>query len=331
MRPVADFDASKPSIPRVIDYLQGGKDNFAADRAFVDEGLRWVPDLPEVVRANRDFLGRVVRHLAADCGIEQFLDIGTGLPTAENVHEVVHRVNPAGRVVYVDNDQVVLTHARALLADSSNVAVAEGDLRKPESILSAPQVRELIDFTRPVAVLMVAILHFVTDEQSPSAIVGRFRDMMAPGSYLAISHAEYRRHLAKPASMYRRMASEPVVLRSRADIARYFDGFELLGAGVVPVSRWQPEVTGAPARHSLAALRACTSIAAKRGARRRQAPEAAGKALRAQRSSEPEGGEEPAAEEVWFAAGVGRKPGRTAPLDGTGSRPRLTAPADSTD
>ena len=140
------FDPNVPNVARVYDYVLGGKDNFAADRAFVDKGIRWVPDLPLVVRANRDFLGRVVRHLAADCGIDQFLDIGTGLPTAENVHQVVHRVNPAGRVVYVDNDQVVLTHARALLAGSSNVAVAGGDLRDPEGILRAPQVRELIDY-----------------------------------------------------------------------------------------------------------------------------------------------------------------------------------------
>ena len=311
------FDPKVPNVARIYDYILGGKDNFAADRAFVDEGLPWVPDLPEVVRANRDFLGRAVRHLAADCGIEQFLDIGTGLPTAENVHEVVHRVNPAGRVVYVDNDQVVLTHARALLAGSSNVAVAEGDLRNPESILSAPEVGQLIDFTRPVAVLMVAILHFVTDEQAPSEIVRRFRDMIAPGSYLAISHAEYRRHLAKPASMYRRMANEPVQLRSRAEIARFFDGFELLGPGVVPVSRWQPEAVEAPGRHSRGALRACASIAAKRGAKRRRAPEAAAKALRAQQGGEPEDGQEAAADEVWFAAGVGRKPVRTGPAEST--------------
>ena len=240
------FDPSVPNVARVYDYVLGGKDNFAADRAFADEGIRWVPDFPLVLRANREFVRRVVRHLAADCGVDQFLDIGTGLPTAENVHQVVHRVNPAGRVVYVDNDPVVLSHARALLADRSNVAAAEGDLRDPGGILTAPQVRRLIDFTRPVAVLMVAILHFVTDEHGPHEIVARFRDAIAPGSYLAISHGEYRPRLARPASMYRRMANEPAVLRSREEIARFFDGFELLGPGLVPVSCWRPGA-GVPA------------------------------------------------------------------------------------
>jgi hypothetical protein len=273
------FDPSVPNVARVYDYVLGGKDNFAADRAFADEGIRWVPDFPLVVRANREFLGRAVRHLAADCGIDQFLDIGTGLPTAENVHQVVHRVNPAGRVVYVDNDKVVLTHARALLADSGNVGVAEADLRHPEGILTAPQVRQLIDFERPVAVLMVAILHFVTDEHRPQEIVRRFHEAIAPGSYLALSHAEYRARLARPASMYRRMANEPAVLRPREEIARFFDGFDLLEPGLVPVSCWRPG-TQAPGKVRSAALCADGSIDA----------------------------EWPGADQVWLAAGVGRKP-----------------------
>lgn len=236
-----EFDPAVPNVARVYDYVLGGKDNFAADRAFVDEGLRWVPDFPKVARANRDFLGRVVRHLARDCGIDQFLDIGSGLPTAENVHQVVQRINPAGRVVYVDNDQMVVTHARALLAGSGSVAVTCGDLRDPEAILSAPEVRRMIDFTRPVAVLMVAILHFVTDDHRPYEIVARFRDAIAPGSYLAISHAEYRARLAGPASMFRRRANEPAALRSREEIARFFAGFDLLEPGLVPVACWRPE------------------------------------------------------------------------------------------
>jgi hypothetical protein len=241
------FDPTVPNVARVYDYVLGGKDNFAADRAFAEEGIRWVPDFPRVVRANRDFLGRVVHHLAADRGIDQFLDIGTGLPTAENVHQVVHRVNPAGRVVYVDNDQVVLAHARALLADNANVAVAPGDVRDPGGILAAPQVQRLIDFTRPVAVLMVAILHFVTDDDRPREIVGRFRDAMVPGSYLAISHGEYQQRLAGPAAMYRQQANAPAALRSREEIARFFDGFELIEPGLVPVSRWRAgaDVAGA--------------------------------------------------------------------------------------
>ena len=292
------FDPNVPNVARVYDYLLGGKDNFAADRAFADEGIRWVPDFPLVVRANRDFLGRVVRHLAADCGIDQFLDIGAGLPTTENVHQVVHRINPAGRVVYVDNDPVVLTHARALLADSSNVAVAEGDLRDPQGILSAPQVRQLIDFTRPVAVLMVAILHYVTDEHRPHEIVARFRDTIAPGSYLAISHAEYRARLAGPASMYRRMANEPAVLRSHEEIARFFDGFELLEPGLVPVSRWRPDAE-APGKVRSAALCAGGSMGAglsERGAQCRPRGRA-------------ESAEMPDADQVWLAGGAGRKPG----------------------
>jgi hypothetical protein len=235
------FDPAVPNVARVYDYVLGGKDNFAADRDFAEKGIRRVPDFPKVARANRDFLGRAVRHLVRDHGIDQFLDIGTGLPTADNVHEVVQRVNPEGRVVYVDNDQVVLTHARALLADSSPVAATWGDLRDPESIFAARQVRRLIDFTRPVAVLMVAILHFITDEHRPHEIVARFRDAIAPGSCLVLSHGEHRARLAEPASMYRRMANESAALRTREEIAGFFDGFDLLEPGVVPVSRWRPE------------------------------------------------------------------------------------------
>jgi S-adenosyl methyltransferase len=240
------FDPKVPNVARVYDFVLGGKDNFAADRAFAEEVIRRTPDFPVVVRANRAYLGRVVRHLAADCGIDQFLDIGTGLPTAENVHQVACRVNPASRVVYVDNDPVVLTHARALLADNSNVAVARGDVRDPAAILATPQVQQLIDFSRPVAVLMVAILHFVTDEHRPYDIVAQVRDQMVPGSYLAISHGEYRERLVEGAALYSR-ANEPAVLRSRPEIARFFDGFELIEPGLVPVSRWRhdADVAGA--------------------------------------------------------------------------------------
>ena len=178
------IDASVPNAARVYDCFLGGKDNFAVDRELAQKILEVLPDTADVCRDNRDFLQRAVRFLAGEAGIRQFLDIGSGLPTMGNVHEVAQEAAPGVRVAYVDYDPVVLSHARALLAKGKDVVVAEGDLRSPEAILADERVRQLIDFSQPVAVLLVAMLHFVTDADRPYDAVRTLVDALAPGSYL---------------------------------------------------------------------------------------------------------------------------------------------------
>ena len=170
--PDPGFDATKPHVSRVYDYLLGGKDNFAADRAVGDQMIASLPAIQVGVRAQRDVLGRVVRYLVGEVGVRQLLDIGSGLPTAENVHEIAQRIEPATRVVYVDNDPVVLSHARALLADDEATFVADGDLRDPAGILSHPAVRDHLDWDQPVGLLLCGILHYVLDDEDPAGLTG---------------------------------------------------------------------------------------------------------------------------------------------------------------
>jgi S-adenosyl methyltransferase len=184
----ASIDTSVPNVARIYDYWLGGKDNFAADRDAAERSAKAVPQLPWLSLENRRFLGRAVR-VCARAGITQFLDIGSGLPTMENVHEVAEQAAEEPHVVYVDNDPVVVAHARALLSTPRTAAV-RGDLTRPEEILRAPEVRRLIDFGRPVAILVVATLHFIPDEADPAGAMARLRDAMAPGSYLVLSHME---------------------------------------------------------------------------------------------------------------------------------------------
>jgi hypothetical protein len=193
-RPQPGIDVSIPNVARIYDYWLGGKDNFAADRDAADRQARAIPQLPWLARQNREFLRRVVRFLAGQ-GIEQFLDIGSGLPTNQNVHEVAQVVNPDARVVYADIDPVVVSHAQALLS-GKQVAAIRADLCRPQDILGAPEVGQLIDFSQPVAVLALAVLHLLPDEAGPVAAMARLRKAMAPGSYLVISHADvyYRFH-----------------------------------------------------------------------------------------------------------------------------------------
>jgi hypothetical protein len=229
-----------PNVARMYDYFLGGKDNLAADRDRAEEVIRHAPYVPLMARANRAFLGRAVRFLAGEAGIRQFLDIGTGLPTRENVHQVAQRIDPRSRVVYVDNDPVVLAHARALMVDNPNTHVAAGGLRDPGEILTDPHTRGMIDFSRPVAVLLCAILHFIADEEDPYGIVSTLVEAMAPGSYLVISHAERHRELTAVTDSYRG-ANAPPVLRSCVEIAGFFDGLELLAPGVVYLPLWRPD------------------------------------------------------------------------------------------
>ncbi|GAA3710281.1 SAM-dependent methyltransferase [Nonomuraea antimicrobica] len=236
------FDPNTPSVARLYDYYLGGKDNFPADREAAERILSVAPELRAAARANRAFLGRAVRHLA-EAGITQFLDIGTGLPTQGNVHEVAKKVTPDAKVVYVDRDPVVLVHARALLADQGDTTVIEGDLREPGAVLGHPDTRRLIDFDRPVGVLLVAIMHFIAEADRPGEIIATLREAMAPGSYLVLSHGTSD---ARPAAVDRgtevyRNASAQLTLRGRERIMELFEGFELVDPGLVWLPQWRPE------------------------------------------------------------------------------------------
>lgn len=239
------IDTTVPNAARIYDYGLGGKNNFAVDRETAEAGWKRFPEGPLEMRRNRDFLIRAVRYLAAEAGIRQFLDIGSGLPTQQNVHEVAQEVAPDARVVYVDYDPVVVRHGEALLASTERVRVIRGDLRDPDGILGHETVRESIDFTRPVAVLMVAVLHFIRDEERPHDAVARYREAIPSGGYLALSHmlpptAEEAEFIAK----LTKNASAPYVARSREDVARFFDGLELVEPGLVAPAEWRQPIAG---------------------------------------------------------------------------------------
>ena len=236
------FDSRLANVARIYDALLGGKENYAADREAARRLMEAVPDAKRAARDNRAFLGRAVRFLAAEAGIEQFLDIGTGLPTRGNVHEIARLVNPDARVVYCDNDPIVMAHARALLVGTPGVEAVEGDVRYPRHLLTLPAVRELIDFSRPLAVLLVAILHFIPDSDSPWSAVKCITDHLAPGSYLVISHVtgdEIDDHAVRQAQEIYAGALVQGTARSRGGIARFFDGADLIEPGLVDVATWR--------------------------------------------------------------------------------------------
>lgn len=238
---LAGLDFSTPNVARMYDYYLGGKDNFAADRACAEKVLSNYPELRTVVRENRAFLSRAVRFLAEHAGICQFLDIGAGLPTMENVHEVAQAVVPHARIVYVDYDPVVCSHARALLAKAETVTAVQADLREPDTILKDPETQRLIDFSQPVAVLLVAILHFVPDDDDPYQIVGRLRDATVPGSHLVLSHAgsEDLPTRAREAAVEYNRATAQIWFRTRDEVLRFFEGFDLVDPGLVGVHAWR--------------------------------------------------------------------------------------------
>ncbi|MCK2221786.1 SAM-dependent methyltransferase [Actinomadura sp. ATCC 31491] len=236
------FDPNTPNVARLYDYYLGGKDHFPADREAAERILKVAPEVRAAARANRAFLGRAVRHLA-EAGIRQFLDVGTGLPTQESVHQVAAKVAPGSQVVYVDVDPVVLVHARALLSGQPGTAVVQGDLRKPAEILGHPEVLGAIDFSRPVGVLLVAIMHFVAESDRPKEILATLREAMAPGSYLVLSHgtSDARPEAANRGTEVYRRANAPLTLRSRKRILELFEGFELEDPGLVWLPEWHPE------------------------------------------------------------------------------------------
>jgi S-adenosyl methyltransferase len=237
------FDTSLPHFARIYDYWLGGKDNFAVDRAAGDQAIRAFPDIAVSARANRAFLARAVRFLAGEAGIRQFLDIGTGIPTGNNTHEVAQFVAPESRVVYVDNDPFVLSHARALLASKpeGTTEYIEADLRDPERIIDDAARR--LDFGQPVAIMLMTILQHIDDEDDPGKIVATLMDAMPPGSYLALSHPAKdidAEPMARMAERLNLLMAEPITLRPHAEIVAFFDGLELVPPGVVQTSQWRP-------------------------------------------------------------------------------------------
>jgi hypothetical protein len=239
------FDVTVANQARIYDYYLGGKDNYEADRAAVDAILKVAPGFAFSARANRAFLGRAVRYLAAEAGIRQFLDIGTGIPTAGNTHQVAQAAAPESRVVYVDYDPIVLTHARALLASHKTGATEyiDADLRDTVTILD--RAAELLDFTRPVAVTLLLILHVIPDSDDPHAIVARLMDALPSGSYLAISHlgADLLDHDTTQSfnNITRDQSQQQYIGRTREEIARFFTGLDLIDPGVVRVEQWHPD------------------------------------------------------------------------------------------
>ncbi|MFC4118753.1 SAM-dependent methyltransferase [Nonomuraea zeae] len=232
-------DPNVPSSARVYDYLLGGKDNIAIDRAVADRLLAAAPDARLVARANRRFQVEAVRHLA-ELGIRQFIDLGTGIPTSPSIHETARAVSPACRVVYVDHDPVVRMHVQVLLADAPGIAGIQADLRRPGDVLADPHVTGLVDFDQPLCVLMVGVLHYVMDEEDPAGIVAAFRKRMAPGSHLVLSHAMAESDPGAIKQLTVATAGSPAqpAFRSRPEVLRLFDGFELIGPGLVPVQDW---------------------------------------------------------------------------------------------
>ncbi len=241
------IDTSVAHIARVYDYWLGGKDHFAVDREVGDKVLEIHPQTVLSVRANRAFLARSVRYLAAQEGIRQFLDIGTGLPSANNTHEVAQAVAPEARVVYVDNDPIVLAHARALLASGpeGETAYLDADIKDIDTILAG--AAKLLDFRQPVAVMLVAVLHMLSDAEDPYGLVERFVSAVPSGSFVVISHLASDIQADAMAEMGRRLNSsmtQQFTMRSRAEVTRFFDGLSLLPPGVVLTHEWRPESPG---------------------------------------------------------------------------------------
>jgi hypothetical protein len=221
----------------------GGKDNFAADREAAEELRGLLPDAEAACRENRAFLRRTVRYLAREASVGQFIDIGSGLPTASNTHEIVQAIRPGARVAYVDYDPVVVAHGRALLGSSPGVAVIDADLRRPGVIVGSRSLVDLVDFSAPVAILLTAVLHFIPDNDDPHGIVDILKSVMVPGSYLVISHATgdsvSREETLGGMSIYDK-SSAPVVPRSYGDVLKFFDRMDLVDPGLVNISEWRP-------------------------------------------------------------------------------------------
>jgi SAM-dependent methyltransferase len=238
-----EVDLYRPSTARIYDYLLGGSHNFAVDRDLAEQMLAATPEARQAAHANRAFLRRAIDYLTA-AGIRQFIDLGSGIPTVGNVHEAARRVAPDARVVYVDHDPVAVSHSREIVAGDTQVAVVQADIRAPETVVNHPQVRALLDFDRPIGVLMVAVLHFVPDDGEPGRIIADVMAAVPPGSYLVISQIGVARRPLTPeqrAATARYSMANPIALRTRAQVAAFFAGLDLIEPGVVDSSHWRPE------------------------------------------------------------------------------------------
>lgn len=239
------IDLTVPSVSRIYDFYLGGSHNFEVDREAARKAMEFMPGLPKIMQANRAFMRRAVRF-ATDEGITQFLDIGSGIPTFGNVHEVAMAANPEARVVYVDHDPVAVAHSRAVLAGNDRAGVVAADLRKPQEILSSPVVGELIDLERPVALLLVAVLHFVEDADDPRTAVATLRDALAPGSVVILTHASYEgiplpeEQAGGTVKVYNDIKN-PLVMRPREEVQQFFEGLAMVEPGLVPMPNWRPE------------------------------------------------------------------------------------------
>jgi len=251
-RPVAEVNPVElrtdiPHSARIYDYFLDGKDNFPADRAAAEQIRQAFPDVPHAARQNRAFLIRAVRYLAGELGIRQFLDIGTGIPTSPNLHEAAQEIAPDARVVYVDNDPIVLAHARALLTSSpeGRTAYLDADVRDPDRILTSPELRDTLDLTRPVALSLVAICHFIPDEDDPFGIVRKLVDALPSGSALVLTYltADFAPDdVARLAQVYRAQGIS-ITPRGRDEVLRFFEGLDLVDPGLQPLHRWRPDDT----------------------------------------------------------------------------------------
>ncbi|MEY9847205.1 hypothetical protein ABH940_004297 [Streptacidiphilus sp. BW17] len=244
------IDLDKPNAARVYDYYLGGSHNFAADREMARKAVELWPELPQIMRANRAFLRRSVQYLAGE-GFTRFLDIGSGIPTVGPVHEVAREVQPEARVVYVDRDPVAVAHSLPLLVDDPLSHVVQADLTRPDELLATPEVADLLDDSAPVALLLVAVLHFVRDEAGPHKLVARLRDALPPGSAIVICHAcrEGRPdQVGSHQDIYQR-TSTPITMRSHEEITAFFDGFELVDPGIVYLPEWRPDSPGTVGPH----------------------------------------------------------------------------------
>jgi hypothetical protein len=255
---LADIDITRPNVARVYDYFIGGKDNFTADREFARHAMEIAPKAPLAAQANREFLRRVVRFLVSEAGITQLLDIGSGLPTQGNVSEVAHEIDPTVHVLYVDNDPMVNIHSKALLSDAATVDIVNADIRRPLDILADPTVLSLIDFDRPVGLLLLAILHHIEDREDPAGIVARLRDAMPPGSYLAISSfrmpgpdlPELRAATIEGEQLLRKDLGSGR-WREDEEILRWFGDWELVPPGLVALPEWRSPAPGSIVRDEI--------------------------------------------------------------------------------
>lgn len=238
------IDLTVPSVSRMYDYYLGGSHNFEVDREAGKRAIEAWPGLPKIIQANRAFMRRAIRY-AVDEGVTQFLDIGSGIPTFGNVHEVAQSAAASARVVYVDNDPVAVAHSRAVLEGNELADVVSADFRSPQDILYSAEVERLLDFGKPVALMLVALLHFVEDRDDPWKTVKEISDSLTPGSLLVLSHSSAdegpMRTLGTGVRDVYRQTSSPLITRTRSEIKRFFDGFDLVEPGLVPIPRWRPE------------------------------------------------------------------------------------------